>query len=148
MDYEQILLWLAPFGLDCSRCFRFHDGEIKQLSIRSAELLDGFEDVSERLASWIPTLRNYNQFKEVIDLFQEGDCHGCRYGDCILPCNTKDCFKEKGVDFCFQCNEYPCNRPPLARQWRYINDMMRQLGVEKYYEKQLCVPRYSSPRHE
>jgi hypothetical protein len=26
--------------------------------------------------------------------------------------------------------------------------MMRQLGVEKYYEKQLCMPRYSSPRHK
>lgn len=144
MEYEEILARLAPCGLDCSRCFHFHDSEIKQLSIRLAELLDGFETVQPLLAPFFPQLNNYAQFKEIIDLFQQGECRGCRYGICPLPCNTKECFKEKGVDFCFQCDEYPCSRPPLTKKWRKISDMMKELGVEKYYEKQLQIPRYSA----
>ena len=144
MDYNEILARLAPCGLDCSRCFNFHDSEIKQLSIRLGELLDGFESGADYLANWFPQLRSYAQFKEVLDLFQQGKCHGCRYDICILPCNAKDCFIEKGVDFCFQCDEYPCSRPPLTRKWRRINDMMKELGIERYYERQLQIPRYST----
>ena len=144
MDYEQILLRLAPCGLDCSRCFRFHDGEVEKLGLKLGKLLEGFEDNAGRLAEWAPQLRSYPQFKEVLDLFQHGECRGCRYGECIFPCNTQDCFKEKGVDFCFQCDEYPCDHPPIARRWRKLNDAMKQIGVEKFYEIQLEVPRYAS----
>ena len=143
MEYKEILLRLAPCGLDCSRCFRFHDSEIKQLSKKLTELLYGFEDVAEKISTWLPQLRKYPEFKEVLDLLQHGECRGCRYDKCIFPCGTQDCFREKGIDFCFQCDEYPCTHPPLTKKWRKINDMMSQLGIEKYYEEQLHIPRYS-----
>ena len=142
MNYEQILLRLAPCGLDCSRCALFYDGEVKKLGIRLAELLDGYEDNASRLSTWIPQLGNYAAFKEVLNLLQKGECRGCRRGECVFPCNIKDCLKEKGMDFCFQCNEYPCNHPPMARRWRRYNDAMKQIGVEKFYEMQLQIPRY------
>ena len=144
MEYKDILLRLAPCGLDCSRCFYYHDNEIKNLSKRLSELLYGFDDVAEKVSNWLPQLKKYPEFKEILDLIIQGDCRGCRYEKCFMPCGTQDCFKEKGVDFCFQCDEYPCDHPPLTKKWRKINDRLSDIGVERYYEEQLRLPRYSS----
>ncbi len=38
-------------------------------------------------------------------LFKNGECGGCRNNDyCPLP----KCAKEKGVNTCFECSEFPC----------------------------------------
>jgi hypothetical protein len=72
---------------------------------------------------------------------------GCRQGNAQTPfCAAKDCFREKGVDFCFQCDEYPCHRnhfpPNLEQRWRAYNDRMREVGAERFYEEQRAKPRY------
>lgn len=40
-------------------------------------------------------------------------CHGCRYDDETLPehcraCRIKDCARARGLEYCFQCQAYPC----------------------------------------
>ena len=39
-------------------------------------------------------------------------CRGCKSGVCCLSwcdhCTLKACARSKGVEFCFQCTEYPC----------------------------------------
>ena len=61
-------------------------------------------------------------------------------------CAARTCFAEKGVDFCFQCDEYPCSRNSypdlLARKWRANNERMKEVGVEAFYEESLQHPRY------
>lgn len=39
-------------------------------------------------------------------------CKGCKSdtvtGEWCKICNLKSCAREKGLDFCYECNQYPC----------------------------------------
>lgn len=64
-----------------------------------------------------------------------------------LPfCAARICYQEKGVDYCFQCDEYPCRRngypENLDRRWPEKIDRMREVGVEQFYRESLETPRY------
>jgi len=52
----------------------------------------------------------------------------------------------KGVDFCFQCDEFPCEKtnfdPDLKRRWFQMNTRMKEIGVEAYFEETKDLPRY------
>lgn len=146
-DYQVILSELAPCGLDCSRCARYKDGEIKKLSTELVKRLEGFEKVAPKIGDFIPALKAYPQFQDILNFFTQADCTGCRFGEAQFPlCAAKTCFKEKGVDFCFECGEYPCERnrfhPELHNHWRRSNDRMKEVGVKAYYEEQKKKPRY------
>jgi len=146
-DYQAVLKELAPCGLDCSRCARYANGEIKKLSTELTKRLEGFEKVAAKLGDIVPAFANYRQFSDVLAFFTQADCSGCRYGEAPFPlCAAKTCFKEKGVDFCFQCGEYPCERnrfhPELHNHWRHSNDRMKEIGVEAYYREQKKKSRY------
>lgn len=146
-DRKTILKELAPCGLDCSRCARYKDGEIRRLAAELIERLEGFEKVAPKIGDFIPALKNYPQFQDILTFFTQADCTGCRYGESPFPlCAAKTCFREKGVDFCFQCDEYPCERnrfhPELDSHWRYSNDRMKEIGIEAYYHEQKTKPRY------
>jgi hypothetical protein len=52
-----------------------------------------------------------DKFKTILDHFAAGQCITCRKGaPCFEFCAARTCHKEKGVDFCFQCAEFPCDR--------------------------------------
>lgn len=76
-------------------------------------------------------------------------CKGCRVqGGCRLHwnnCATLDCAKEKGIDFCFECNEFPCAMlMPCAdgadkfphNSKLYNLCRMKKVGVEKWAEEE------------
>ncbi|MCL6559782.1 MAG: DUF3795 domain-containing protein [Firmicutes bacterium] len=48
-DRETILKGLAPCGLDCSRCARYKDGEVRGLATELIERLEGFEKVAPKI---------------------------------------------------------------------------------------------------
>ena len=146
LTYEQIE-GLAPCGLDCHRCVMYADGVIKRSASDLAAALEGFENMAPRVAARAPALANYQQFVEVLALFAGASCTGCRNGGATFPfCAARTCFKEQGVDYCFQCSEYPCERNDypenFAERWRANNDRMREVGVEQYYRESLLLPRY------
>lgn len=147
MEYQEVLRHLAPCGLDCNRCAGFKGGEIKALSLRLTELLGGYDRLANMQADKIPAFSGYSQFKDVLAVFSQGTCGGCREADCSCPvnCIVKTCHKEKGVDFCFQCQEYPCSKqehPLLRQRWQQKNDRMKEIGVVQFFEEQNKMPRY------
>jgi hypothetical protein len=147
LTYEQIAERLAPCGLDCERCVRYAGGRIRKLATELAAALEGFENMAPRVADRLPALREYDSFAEILALLGQGDCVGCRAGGAQLPfCAARTCFKEQGVDYCFQCGEYPCERNSypenMVSRWRAYNDRMREVGVETYYRESLTKPRY------
>lgn len=146
-DYEVALSELAPCGLDCSRCFGYAGGEIRDLAATLLDRLGNFDRVARRLSGVVPAFQEYPRFHEVLTVMAGASCLGCRAGGGHFPpCAAKSCFREKGVDFCFQCDEYPCQRngfdKGLLRRWRQMNDRMREIGVEAYYREQKKIPRY------
>lgn len=147
VTYRQVVERLAPCGIDCERCVMYAEGRVKNLATALHKALEGFENMAPRVADRYPALAAYGSFTDILDMFAGAGCTGCRNGGSVLPfCAARTCFREQGVDFCFQCAEYPCDRNEypenLVRRWRACNDRMREVGVEQYYEESLERPRY------
>ena len=148
MDYDDVVKHLAPCGLDCMRCADYEHGEIKQISSRLIQLLGNYRPVAKMKIEKNSIFNGYTQFEEILTSFSNDSCSGCRGENVKCPiatCSAKNCYKEKNVHFCFQCNEYPCEKQftgRLRERWRYINDRMKEIGVVEYYYEQVKVPRY------
>jgi len=147
MEYEEAVQKLAPCGLDCSRCADYVGSEIRNLSARLSELLTGYKRVADIRAGKNPNYRKFSDFTEMLGLLSQGSCGGCRSEDvrCPVKCKAKLCHKDKKVDFCFECGEYPCAEQAesvVGKRWREKNDLMKEMGVVRFYEYQLKLPRY------
>ncbi len=147
MDYVEIVKRLGPCGLDCSRCAGNESGEIKRLSSELIRLLDGYGKLAKLRAQSEPAFEGYAQFEEVLRAFTVAPCGGCRSDNvrCYLTCAARTCHKEKGVDFCFQCSDYPCDKEfhdRIRQRWRQLNDRMKEVGLTQFFLEQSELPRY------
>lgn len=150
MDYNDLKNSLAPCGLNCSKCYAYVDGDIKNLSSRLKESLGNFDIYAERFTELIDgaIFKKYPDFKELLAYFASGDCRGCRNEQCKIfkDCKVRDCFEKKGVDFCFQCSDFPCDHTGfdlhLQNRFIQINNRMKEVGVENYYFETKDKPRY------
>ncbi len=81
-------------------------------------------------------------------------CNGCReQKGCRLhweSCDTLDCVNAKGVEFCFECAEFPCAKlqPAADGAGKYPHNMkvynlgrMKLVGVEQWTEREAAVIR-------
>jgi hypothetical protein len=140
----------GPCGLLCEKCFAYDKGPIQFHAEKLKESLGGFNNYAKRFVSLLndPVFEKYPEFKELLDLFSSGKCKGCRKQECHLfeNCKIKQCYKEKKIDFCFQCNEFPCTDTGfdenLKLRWIKINTKIRQTGLENYYNEIKDKPRY------
>mgnify|MGYP000026497793 CR=1 FL=1 len=114
----------APCGLDCFNCELYA------------------ENLTEKLAGLIHEKLGVPK--------GEIPCQGCRQQDGKHfhlgsgGCATLDCVKEKGVDFCFNCDAFPCAylAPTADAADRYPHNMkmynlcrMQHIGVEKWIQE-------------
>jgi len=147
MDYKEILNDVAPCGLSCRKCFAYTKGEIGRNSKELQKLLGNFDVYAERFSAFLPEFKNYPMFKGMLEYLAQADCKGCRKGTCKWPdCGVQACYKEKGVDFCFECGEFPCENTNfdehLRKRWIQMQNRMQEAGVEAYYEETKNQPRY------
>ena len=147
LEYNDILNEVAPCGLSCGKCFAYSQGEIAKHSKELQRHLGEFDRYAERFSSFLPVFRDYPSFKNLLEYLAQGDCDGCRQGTCKYPnCGVITCYQDKGVDFCFQCDEFPCGKtnfdPDLHRRWIQMNERMKEIGVEGYFEETKDLPRY------
>jgi hypothetical protein len=150
MEYKEILDILAPCGLDCRRCFAHSEGEIKMLSMKLQKHLGSFERAAKAFSTSFPVFINYPQFKNFLTFLAQGDCAGCRKGTCKFPefnCGVMTCYHQKGVDFCFQCDEFPCDKTNFfdaesKRRWIERMNRMKEIGIKAYYEETKDLSRY------
>ena len=125
MDISEKRKLTAPCGLDCFNC-----------DIYEANLTD-------EMAEFIHTKLGVP--KESIA------CKGCRQQDgkhFHLPsegCATLNCAKDKGVEFCCDCEEFPCSLlAPLADEaQRYPHNFklfnlcrIRKVGIDRWIEEE------------
>jgi hypothetical protein len=104
-----------------------------------------YSDIVRNLA---PVFENYPAFKKLLTHFTQANWGGCRSSQCAFPnCGVTACHKEKGVDFCFQCDEFPCDKthfdPDLEERWKEMGRRMQDIGIEAYYEQTKDRPRYA-----
>ncbi len=85
---------------------------------------------------------------------EEMKCYGCRAEKrcfyCSENCKMTKCAAEKGIDFCVQCNEYPCEElrvfqaelPHRIELWK-SQERIKEAGFEKWYIE--MIEHYSCP---
>lgn len=116
---------VAPCGIDCFNCELFEDNVTKEMQARISSMTKKPEE--------------------------EITCKGCVDGNqCLLldfqgkKCKTLECVNKKGVDYCFNCDTFPCeNLMPLANGAEkfphnmkvYNLCMMKRLGIDAWAEK-------------
>lgn len=139
---------LAPCGLSCGKCLAFADGPIQQHAKNlQEELGDNFGAYAQRFEGMNPTFKHYEKFRELLDYLATGSCSGCRGQGCLFQaCTIPACIKSKNVDYCFECDEFPCDHhgmpDGLAQRWQANNEKMREIGVEAWFVKTIDKPRY------
>lgn len=147
MKRKELRRVVAPCGLDCGRCLSNPESPISRLSSELRMELGGFAAMAERFAGMDPAFAGYPGFAAVLDRFADAGCTGCRDGKCLLAtCGVQDCAPERGVDWCFECADFPCDRtnlpPMLQERWRRNNERMREIGPEAYLAEIRKKPRY------
>ena len=147
---EKIKRQLGPCGIYCGKCYAYSDGVIQHHSSELLKALGNFEPYAKRLVALLeePVFGKYPDFKEMLAHFANGGCKGCRNDDCKLfkGCKVKECARDKAVEFCFQCPEFPCDHTGfdenLQERWIDINRRMKKIGVERYFAEIKDKSRY------
>lgn len=147
MTNDDLLRRIAPCGLDCGRCLDNPDSPIGRHARALGRELGGFGRRAAFFAALDPVFAAYADFERLLDRLGRGGCRGCREGTCLFAdCRVKDCVKERGVDYCWQCARFevcdPGLPPPLAERWREGNRRMREMGLEAYAGWLDAKPRY------
>ncbi len=148
MEYDKILRVVAPCGLDCGACVAFRDGPLREACVRIGSVLGpNFGAYAARFAATDPAYEDYPAFRRFLDHLADAPCKGCRHGSCLFSsCDVPRCVREKGIDFCFQCDEFPCGHtglpPALEARWRANNEAMSREDVSEYYRELRERPRY------
>ena len=99
--------------------------------------------------------RIVNVYKPYTKSVEDVQCSGCLsedieniFGWCQI-CPIKSCVKEKGIESCHECNEYPCKyikKFPMPVGRKVIKRAIpfwREYGTEKYVEAE--IERYHCP---
>lgn len=150
MSIDEAKQTLAPCGLCCETCFAHVDGKIRAYSLKLQKELGNFHLNAKRLETLLdnPIFSKYAAFKELLDYFAQENCQGCRKQECPLfkDCGVRPCVQQKQLDFCYQCEEFPCDRtnfdPGLYKGWVKLNEKIREIGVEPFAEQSKQRPRY------
>jgi len=150
MTDERIKDCLAPCGLSCETCFAHVDGDIRKYALLLKEKLGNFSIYAKRFETLIghPIFKKYSDFEEMLDYFASENCTGCRNEQCKLfkGCGVRNCHQEKQIDFCYQCDEFPCKNTNFDKhlydRWVLLNEKIRNTSIEQYYEETKNRPRY------
>ena len=82
------------------------------------------------------------------------ECHGCRSDKrsyfCKNECKMVDCAKARGIDFCVECDEYPCEelrnfkelRPHRIELWEN-QKRISDVGYARWFEE--MIEHYACP---
>ncbi|HNW56982.1 MAG TPA: DUF3795 domain-containing protein [Bacteroidales bacterium] len=116
---------VAPCGIDCFNCEVFKDNVTEEMQHRISE------------STKIPA--------------EKITCNGCSDGNICLflkfqgkSCATLNCVKEKNVNFCYECDDFPCNYlMPLAKgAEKYPHNLklfnlctIKKLGIEAWADQ-------------
>ncbi len=96
---------VAPCGDYCGGCAQYN-GMAVTIARYMRELADlyGFEFRSQGAF-------DFSQFLKGLEWFiDQATCPGCREGGGPAWCTVKGCCLEKGLQVCFQCDDFPCSR--------------------------------------
>lgn len=141
---------VGPCGVPCSTCLRFSKSDIKITAAKLQKLLEGFETFAERWAQSTPEMKEYPSFAKVLNSLIKERCKGCRSQSVRLAppcskCTIRLCAAEKNSTFCYQCEDFPCDR--ITSRWRPdimigYSRRLKEIGLSSFLREHKTKPRY------
>lgn len=129
----------------CGKCYCALCDYYKGTIVKAARSLLQFVDRygSLRLIANAQKAYDFDEFTKGLRWLssQQNPCKGCRFGGGWSwwgDCPVRDCCLEKGIDFCYQCEEFPCKKlreEPLAERKKALieaNRQIRAIGIEAW----------------
>ena len=113
---------VAYCGLHCGDCFGYQ-GKIADLArdLRKELRQTKFDRTAESLStnSFFAVFKNYQQCYEVLGALVKFRCHkACKGGSGPPFCKMRKCCQKKGVDGCWQCDEFEtCEKLDYLKQF-------------------------------
>lgn len=92
-------------GLTCSYC-PIGNGEIAKAAEKLTKFIKDYE--MENCIEDLTKEFNISEFKKGLEWFSHFTCPRCKGGGGIADCEVRNCAKEKNVEICSFCNEFPC----------------------------------------
>lgn len=119
-------------GLYCKLCAACGRIPRKAESLKQSMAAEGWED-------WGNQFPGFEGFWGFLDGMIEG-CPGCRAGGGPPFCGIRKCAREKQMDLCIDCDEYPCHRVlGLAKGYPTLladGKRIKEIGIEAWIAEQ------------
>lgn len=149
LDLQVIINNVGACGVSCRECIAYEKGDIRYHSSELLSLLGSLETsaAASESTQHQEEFNHYAELQEGLRRLAEPACMGCRHGGLALgACRIARCVHEKGLDFCHECGEFPCDRSGLSEPfkgwWVRTNRRIKKMGLSKYYEKTRNLTRY------
>ena len=120
-------------GLYCGLC-----ADRTRIPQRAAALQAAM--VEEGWPYYGPTMPGFEEFWRFLQELTEGGCPGCRAGGGPPNCLIRVCARQRGLETCNQCDEFPCSRiEALATSYPTLiadNRRRQAVGLEQWLAEQ------------
>jgi hypothetical protein len=142
----------------CYTCPGLKDGAIAYHAAKLCHYFVGYYDfqdanLPEQYRSWLSA---FQEFHQRLEHYADRPCLGCRetptFGGCLPGCVVPSCVIERGIDYCAECSDFPCQEARdvfasanelLARSWEEGSRRIREIGIEAYFEEKRDTPHYA-----
>ena len=76
---------------------------------------------------------NYHEFRKGLEIISGYQCPGCLAGG-GMPCQNRECAKEKGSRNCLECNDFPtCDKTEYQRKrYPYVLESYDKVHLEGF----------------
>jgi len=146
---EDLITYCGQYGGYC--CGWWEHAIRVDLATALAELVD-----ASGCHHWMPTEIqdfNYAEFRKGLDFFRKDPrviCRRCcKGGDGYQGCEIRKCCEERGLDICFECDEFPCGKVKgyagpgiMERAEEY-----QELGKDEWLRQQVAKARQGYELH-
>lgn len=122
-------------GLYCGLCTQKCRIPAKASELQEIMKKEGYE-------YWGDTIPGFTDFwKFLQELARPDPGVNCRTGNCGAPfCTIRKCAREKGIDLCLYCGDYPCKRVlGIAQGYPTLladGERIRKIGLDAWIKEQ------------
>lgn len=128
------LEWVTYCGLFCNLC-----GSRARIPMRAGALKEAMAEAGWPF--WGHSVPGFPAFWEFLQqLHRSGGCPGCRSGGGYPQCRIRVCARERGVELCSDCLDFPCEHiEALAARYPTLvadNRRRQAVGLARWLEEQ------------
>jgi len=138
MKPEDLITYCGVYGGTCARWCEYT--VFRDLSAIFAEWVD-VQGFHRWMPEWVKEF-DYTEFRKALDFFSKKDSwlvcwKCCKGGDGRPDCEIRKCCKNHGLDVCFDCGEFPCDKVKEDTRMIERAKEYKKLGKDEWLRQQV-----------